>query len=150
MTTTTTETEPFEFGAPRIGGVDIDTWQAVPAPKPGDCDPEERLGGYCVVAGDSDEAAVWIEVTAEYPQAVAEFIVTAVQNEYARQTWTLDVATYLDALAADVRARANEVELLREERTQMRIVLTEAYDALRRGENDKGSQIIEDLLKGGV
>jgi len=77
MTTTTTDPDP------RIGTFDVDTWQAIPAPKPGDCDPEERLGGHCIVAGDCDEADVWIEVTAEYPEKVAEFIVQAVQNEWA-------------------------------------------------------------------
>lgn len=80
MTTTTIEADP------RIGTLDVSTWQAIPAPKPGDCDPEERLGGYCVVAGDCDEADVWIEVTAEHPEKVAEFIVQAVQNEYASLT----------------------------------------------------------------
>lgn len=63
--------------APRIGGVDIYTWRAIPAPKEPDL---ERLGGYCVIAGEYEEADVWIEVTAEHPKEVAEFIVEAVQT----------------------------------------------------------------------
>jgi hypothetical protein len=66
---------------PRIGSVDITTWQAIPHP---DNKTSARTGGWCVVAGDLDEADVWIDVEAEYPKDVAEFIVEAVRNEYAR------------------------------------------------------------------
>lgn len=86
MTETTTKTEPYTHGDPRIGGVDTYTWRAIPHP---DNKTGNRLGGWCVVAGDyadEGEPDVLIEVTAEYPQDVAEFIVTAVCNEHARQT----------------------------------------------------------------
>jgi hypothetical protein len=72
---------------PRLGGVDADTWRAVPAPaNPGG----SRSQAWVIVAGDyasEGEPDVWIEVLdAEFPKDVAEFIVQAVQNEYARQT----------------------------------------------------------------
>lgn len=73
--------------ATRIGNTDINTWRAIPAPK--NTDPE-RLGTWCVVAGEYEEADVWIEVTAEHPQDVAEFIVQAVRNEHERRCPSCD------------------------------------------------------------
>ncbi|TDD97673.1 hypothetical protein [Actinomadura rubrisoli] len=67
---------------PHIGGVDIDTWRAQPAPdNPGGT----RTRCWVILAGEYDETDVWIEVHAEYPKDVAEFIVQAVRNEHARQ-----------------------------------------------------------------
>ena len=72
---------------PRIGTTDTYTWRAIPHPE---ANPAARMTGcWCVVAGDyvdEGEPDVLIEVTAaEFPKDVAEFIVTAVVNEYARQ-----------------------------------------------------------------
>jgi len=68
----------------RIGTTYVDSWQARPAP----CNPDgHRTGLWIIDAGDyahEGEADVYIEVTAEYPKDVAEFIVQAVRNEWAR------------------------------------------------------------------
>ncbi|WP_345475951.1 hypothetical protein, partial [Actinoallomurus oryzae] len=105
---TTTGINPHDDD-PRIGSVDIDTWHAIPAPK--DAAPEERLGGYCIVAGDCDEADVWIEVTAEHPKDVAEFIVQAVRNEYASQPRLTNGRT---RIAPQITTRALEFGNLRD------------------------------------
>jgi hypothetical protein len=68
---------------PRIGGVDAYTWRAIPHP---DNKTSARTSGWCVVAGDLDEADVWVDVTAEYPKDVAEFIAQAVIGEHSRLT----------------------------------------------------------------
>lgn len=69
---------------PRIGGVDPDTWRAAPHPDNPDGD---RIGCWLILAGDmEDEPDVWIEVIAEHPGDVAEFVAAAVRNEYARLT----------------------------------------------------------------
>ena len=79
---TTPKLERWEAD-PRIGTSDVDTWRAVPWES---IEREEGIGrgGYCIVAGDCDEADVYIEVTGEYPQHIAEFIVEAVQEKWAR------------------------------------------------------------------
>jgi hypothetical protein len=71
----TIQDQPFTDQDPRLGGVDVDTWRAVPA----EGNPDgRRTRGWNIVAGDGDEADVWIEVQgAEYPKDVAEFIVAA-------------------------------------------------------------------------
>lgn len=74
---------------PRIGTAEVDTWRAVPWESIRREDDGWR-GGYCVVAGDCDEVDVYIEVSAECPKDVAEFIVRAVQNEWTRLQATTD------------------------------------------------------------
>lgn len=65
----------------QIGTMDVETWQAVPT----DNNPAaDEMGAWAVVAGDGGEADVYLEVSAEYPKRVAEFVATAVRNEAGR------------------------------------------------------------------
>ena len=68
-----------------VGTNDVQTWRAVPAENNPSGD---ELGAWAVVAGDGEEADVYLDVTAEYPQRVAEFVAGAVRNEAGRQRFT--------------------------------------------------------------
>ena len=88
---------------PCIGTTDADTWRAVPHPG----NPAGNRGGaWWIVAGDyadEGEPDVLVEVTAaEYPKDVAEFIVTAIVNEHARQSGQLPM---IAALCGSTRFR---------------------------------------------
>jgi hypothetical protein len=76
--TMTTQDQSFTDQDPRLGGVDVDTWRAVPA----EGNPDgRRTRAWNIVAGDyDDEPDVWITIEAEYPRDVAEFIVAAVRS----------------------------------------------------------------------
>lgn len=80
---TTPANDPWEVD-PRIGTSDVESWRAVPV----DGNPEGvRTHLWCIVAGDyadEGEPDIYIEVTGEYPKDIAEFIVQAVRNEWAR------------------------------------------------------------------
>jgi hypothetical protein len=65
-----------------LGTYDAETWRAVPA----DTNPTGNEGGaWAVVAGDGEEFDVYLEVTAEYPHRVAQFVAAAVQAEAVRR-----------------------------------------------------------------
>jgi hypothetical protein len=79
-----------------IGTSDVETWQAVPAENNLSGD---ELGSWAVVAGDGEEADVYLDVTAEYPKRVAEFVVAAIRGEAARRRFagaSDDIAAELD------------------------------------------------------
>ena len=66
----------------QIGTTDVETWRAVPA----EINPSgDELGAWAVVAGDGEDADVYLDITAEYPKRVAEFVTAAVRGEVARQ-----------------------------------------------------------------
>jgi hypothetical protein len=65
-----------------VGTNDVQTWRAAPAENNPSGD---ELGAWAVVAGDGEEADVYLDITAEYPQRVAEFVAGAVRNEAGRQ-----------------------------------------------------------------
>lgn len=59
-----------------------ETWRAVPAEinLSGD-----EIGAWAVVAGDGEEADIYLQVAAEYPRRVAEFVAEAVRTEAANR-----------------------------------------------------------------
>ncbi|WP_433187792.1 hypothetical protein [Actinoallomurus sp. CA-150999] len=80
----------------QVGTSDVQTWRAVPAQNNPSGD---ELGAWAVVAGDGEEADVFLDVTAEYPQRVAEFVATAVRAEAAGRRFAGaagDIAAELD------------------------------------------------------
>ena len=79
-----------------IGTSDVQTWQAMPAENNPSGD---ELGAWAVVAGDGDEADVYLDVTAEYPKRVAEFVAAAVRNEADRRRFTGAAGDIADELA---------------------------------------------------
>jgi hypothetical protein len=81
--------------------MDVQTWQAVPA----DNNPAaDEMGTWAVVAGDGDEADVYVEVSAEYPKRVAEFLATAVRNEAGRVRFAGAAGDIADELARQRQA----------------------------------------------
>jgi hypothetical protein len=83
---TTTEPKPLDHwqADPRIGTLDVNSWRAVPVE--GNTE-GKRTWLWPVVAGDyadEGEPDIYIEVTGEYPKDIAEFIVQAVQEKWAR------------------------------------------------------------------
>ncbi|MFG2245532.1 hypothetical protein [Spirillospora sp. NPDC048823] len=79
-----------------LGTSDTETWRAVPA----EINPSgDELGAWAVVAGDGEEADVYLQVTAEYPRRVAEFVAAAARAEAAGRRFagaTGDIAAELD------------------------------------------------------
>jgi hypothetical protein len=79
-----------------VGTSDVQTWRAVPA----EINPSgDELGAWAVVAGDGEEPDVYLDVTAEYPQRVAEFVAAAVRAEAAGRRFAGaagDIAAELD------------------------------------------------------
>lgn len=70
---------------PRIGTADVNDWHIRPAHG----NPGYRSGVWVIEAGDyadEGEPDLHIEITAKHSKDVAEFIVQAVRNEYARIT----------------------------------------------------------------
>jgi hypothetical protein len=68
-------------GRDQIGTADVATWRAVPAR----CNPlADEQGAWAVIAGDSEEPDLYIEITAENPGQVAEFLAAAVREHACR------------------------------------------------------------------
>jgi hypothetical protein len=90
----------------QIGTADVGTWRVVPAA----CNPgQDERGAWAVAAGDpGEEPDLYVEIAAESPKQVAEFIVAAVR-EYAH-------ATRFGAAVTDVEQE------LRQERSRRAVV----------------------------